>query len=366
EIFLAIGDTGLGKSFTAGLFGFTAKEGGNVNSTTKTVDIYKNEEYRYIDTPGFNDSNVTAKDDNTKLNILFKMQEENINFVHTIFWFVKCDIKVTQSLKKQAKFINDLAINSKSNVWDNTIIIFKGIKENLIEDPIKEAIREANNNNNLLVEPPILPVYLYEKLQPDSIVHMLNLTDEILCDFGIYKDKNKIRDKYKEIIQKNHHKDHPVQIVFDDEMCIKCGKKTDKRLSGRFPCHTSESLEHGDIEEYNYNTIYRHTGQLITVQDHGWDKADRIVRQVPLFGLFGGIITGIGKEATQRTEWSCCQRAYGSRGCKEEHSTGVRYSCCHKDVNTKPPGCKKVCKYCGKAWGKLEGCTNHSQYVFVK
>ncbi|CAG8805671.1 8821_t:CDS:1, partial [Racocetra fulgida] len=45
--------------FTAGLFGFDAEEGHDVNSMTKNVTIYKNEEYWYIDTPGFDDSDVT-------------------------------------------------------------------------------------------------------------------------------------------------------------------------------------------------------------------------------------------------------------------------------------------------------------------
>ncbi|KAF0538229.1 hypothetical protein F8M41_008051 [Gigaspora margarita] len=164
----------------------------------------------------------------------------------------------------------------------------------------------------------------------------------------------------------NHHADHPVQIIFIDVMCIKCGKKIDKRLSGRFPCYTNEKFEYGNTEIYNYNTIYTHTGRLVTVQDPGWEKAGRIVKSVPLFGLLSSIVTDIGQAATERTEWSCCQRAYGSTGCKEEHSTRVRYICCHKVVHTNPLACKKVCASCGKTWGNTEGCTNHSQHDFVK
>ncbi|CAG8726730.1 3220_t:CDS:2, partial [Gigaspora rosea] len=294
ETILAVGNTGLGKSFTAGLFGFAAEVGPGVNSTTEDVKIYSNtgNKYKFIDTPGFDDSNVKADDENTKLNILFEMQKDNVTFVHTIFWFVEIDIKASGSIKKQAKFINDLAMNSKSNVWGNTIIIFKGYEKlHKVKEPIKEAIRVANNN---------------------------------------------------EIMRANRHADHPVQIIFNDETCIKCGKKIDKRLSGRFPCHTNKKFEHGNTETYNYNTIYTHPGRLIIVQTQpGWEKAGRFFKSVPLFGLPGSIIAGIGQAATERTEWSCCQRAYGSTGCKKEHSTGLRYTCCHKDVHTNPPACKK-------------------------
>ncbi|CAG8566931.1 27943_t:CDS:1, partial [Gigaspora margarita] len=364
ETFLAVGNTGLGKSFTARLFGFPAEVGSSVNSMTEDVKIYSNKKYKFIDTPGFDDSNVKVDDENTKLNILFEMQKDNVTFVNTIFWFVKNDIRSNGSIKKQAKFINDLAMNSKSNVWGNTIIIFKGYEDQLNKDPIKEAIRVANDNISPLAEPSILPVYLYEELHPHSPYR--DLSDEKLRYFGIYKNNDSIKNKYKEIMRANRHADHPVQIIFNDVTCIKCGKKIDKRLSGRFPCHTNEKFEHGNTEIYNYNTIYTHTGRLVTVQDPGWEKAGRIVKSVPLFGLLGSIVTDIGQAATERTEWSCCQRAYGSTGCKEEHSTRVRYTCCHKDVHTNPPACKKVCASCGKTWGNTEGCTNHSQHDFVE
>ncbi|CAG8829527.1 5157_t:CDS:1, partial [Gigaspora margarita] len=101
------------------------------------------------------------------------------------------------------------------------------------------------------------------------------------------------------------------------------------------------NFEHDNTKIYNYNTIYRHTGQLITVQNPNWKKAGRIVKAVPLFNILGKLVTDIGRAATERAEWSCCQRAYGSTGCKEEYSTRLRCTCCHKDVHTSPPPCKK-------------------------
>jgi hypothetical protein len=90
-----------------------------------------------------------VEDKETSINILSKMQEENITEVHTVFWFVHYDSKANQSLQKQAEFIKTLALNKMNkmnNIWDNVIVVYKGFEESFDKTAIKDAVKEVDNS----------------------------------------------------------------------------------------------------------------------------------------------------------------------------------------------------------------------------
>ena len=145
------------------------------------MTIYRNKEYEYIDTSWFGyELNVK---DNAMNNILFAMQEEKISHVNTIFWFIGYTIvRATLFLQEEAKLIESLVMyNHGANVWDNVIVIYKGLKITLNKDYIIDAIRWSNLDNIK-----IMPVYLFEKLPYDSYYR---ISDEVrLCNVNQYSD----------------------------------------------------------------------------------------------------------------------------------------------------------------------------------
>jgi hypothetical protein len=55
---------------------------------------------------------------------------------------VRAPYKATQSLQKQAKFIESLAWNNKnkaSNIWNNVIVVYRGTNREFEKSVIKDA-----------------------------------------------------------------------------------------------------------------------------------------------------------------------------------------------------------------------------------
>ncbi|RHZ79038.1 hypothetical protein Glove_152g95 [Diversispora epigaea] len=385
---LPIGKTGLGKSFTAKLLGFEDAEVGNdENSMTKEVKIYKNEKYKYIDTPGFDDSE-NVDDEETINGIVSMMHKEKITELNILLWFVSESDKATNSLQKQAKFIEELAMYNKKNVWDNVIVIFKGHYNQFrkASESIKGAIKKNNQSSNL-DKLKVFPVWLYDALPDDSPDR--NKSDEELREGGIYSNEA-LLDFYNDLAKEEQYKSRPIQIIFNDAVCTKCGKKSDPRLARTSLCHTNIRHIHEETEKYNVPNGERyHPGNLQTKYDSGnnyhpgylrtkhnsdWEKVDGALKFIPIINMIGII----GKAATNKKVWSCCERGEGSygckyegrklwsccngnegsNGCKEMYDTKWRYTCCHKDLDENPPGCKKVCRSCDRTWGNSTGCSD--------
>ncbi|CAG8563821.1 11104_t:CDS:2, partial [Ambispora leptoticha] len=291
---LAIGKTGLGKSFTATLFGCKA-EVGNAEKSTKYVTFHKKcgnyKNYNYIDTPGFDDSDHVT-DDDIIINITSTMQKNKITHIHTLFWFVG-ELKATSSLKKQAKFIEDLAMNNTNNVWNNVIVVFKGLNVEFKKNAIIGAITEINNNADI-TKIHMMPVYLYEEVNPEEKSECENIK-------GIYK-KEELLNVYENIIKEKKHKHHPIRIVFNDATCIKCGIKIDLRLKDKYPCHTKVKHQHYEKIETIDNTRYEHPGYLETKYDPRLESADAVFGAFPFIDLF----------AIKKKIFSCCGKERGS------------------------------------------------------
>ncbi|CAG8813344.1 18587_t:CDS:1, partial [Racocetra fulgida] len=68
---LALGKSGNGKSFTAGVFGaINAIASSSSISVTSKVEVHESDNYVYIDNPGFDDSDEHIIDEDTEKQIL--------------------------------------------------------------------------------------------------------------------------------------------------------------------------------------------------------------------------------------------------------------------------------------------------------
>ena len=58
-------------------------------------------------------------------------------------------------------------VNKKSNIWNNVIVVYKGLWETFDETVIKDAIKKVNNSLDI-AKTHFMAVYLYQALKPDS------------------------------------------------------------------------------------------------------------------------------------------------------------------------------------------------------
>ncbi|CAH1763163.1 16272_t:CDS:2, partial [Entrophospora sp. SA101] len=337
---IAVGKTGLGKSFTATVFGFNAEVGNDPDSMTKNVTIYSSDKYTYIDTPGFDDSDIKVEDREMIFDILTKLQDENITEIHTVFWFVEKGDRGTQSLQRQARFIESLAMNSKtkSNIWNNVIIVIKGEGSNIDMQSInavKRAVNIINVGRDMLAKTSFIHVYLYDRL---SKTRVSRFNTKELHEQGIYK-KEELLDVYKKIIQEKYHAENPIKITFKNARCVKCGKEIDIRFADKYPCHTEVIHKHPNMKLV-------HPGQLVPIDGREFERRF-IDDNEDIF---------IGDRKFGHSYIDSIPIYIMSSGCS------VRCTECDKGTATQ--GCMKVCKGCGRPWGESHGCSKEGQHEF--
>ncbi|RHZ75619.1 hypothetical protein Glove_212g115 [Diversispora epigaea] len=398
---LAVGNTGLGKSFTATIFGAEdAKVGDSSESETRKITIHNIDGGFYIDTPGFDDSDDDKGDEETVRLIFFAMYKAGINEITTILWFVSPDVRAKGSYKRQAKFIELVAKDYNGIVWDNTIIVTKG-------DKIKKGPRDAGRavaqeqaqkkgirRNDLLSNTGNFKILLFESLKEDddeeegnSIYCTKNLTSDELNKYGVYKgsEKDRILAKY-ESLMKGHH-EHPIDLAFRKLKCSKCREENDPRFAGP-KCHQETRLVHLDKEwrhlgkvddRHPQSAYWKHTSSFC-------DATTKEVKDQSFLCSVARVITvGIADPTKLQLVpgyWNCCKKNSNNSGCKlfyrccdREHGS---YGCqkfydqcrhdyaeracirictgCEKDSD-KEKGCVKICKVCEKDPHSTKGCS---------
>ncbi|CAJ0752436.1 13070_t:CDS:2 [Entrophospora sp. SA101] len=277
------------------IFGFDAKVDNDPNSKTKNVTIYNSDKYTYVDTPGFDDSNINVDNKEMFIEILTKLQEQDITEIHTVLWFVEKGDRGTRSLQRQARFIESFAMNSKikSNIWNNVIVIIKGENSNTgIQDinAVDWAVNPNNVGGDMLAKTSFIHVYLHDRL---SEYRVKPFTPEELHEQGIYK-KEELFNVYKKMIQEKHHAENPIKVTFKDAKCVKCGKETDIRLAEKYPCHTKE------INHKHPSTEIVHTG-YVTTQNEYRKFGDRTL----------GLMVALSAVLTVVKTWQIRQNAWG-------------------------------------------------------
>ncbi|RUP44008.1 hypothetical protein BC936DRAFT_150080 [Jimgerdemannia flammicorona] len=269
---LAIGDTGNGKSFTATVFGATAEVGHGPSSMTNKVKVHRcvDNRFVYIDTPGFNDSNPDKADQDTARSILITMRDAQprIEWVHTILWFVDTTDRAKATFQRQAGLIRDLASYHNGNVWDNVIVVIKGLE---IDDQCVNAIKTAcypgaqrGTNHDILINLGVFKVWLYDRLPERSVYRRLNPDERANC--GIYTNEE-LLPKYIELMQ--GHEQHQIKILFQDATCQKCGEVTDPRIASS-RCHVKRIMAHqpGFTQVHPKGTMKAHARNSYIVPYH--------------------------------------------------------------------------------------------------
>ncbi|CAG8499668.1 42616_t:CDS:2 [Gigaspora margarita] len=392
QCIIAVGKTGNGKSLTGNIFGARDAKVGNLStSQTSKVTIYDigNDNF-YVDTPGFDDSDETKCDDDIARLIFRALSDKKIYSITTILWFVSTGIRATTSFKREARFIESLARDHDGNVWDNTIIVTKGDK---IENGPREAAKEIAKNeydmkrkrciqlpdrDDLLEKTNDLAILLFESLPSTSIYVELNLSNDELNKYNIFKksEPNLILAKYN-VLMKEHFI-HPIKINFRKVKCLNCPEETDPRLAIQ-ECHLEAESFHpetykthiyklicahpNNLERYHTDSLktyhlgsytFIHTGRPIDSQTD-LNFAQCLIRAIT-FGSINPMISGY---------WDCCRKDLSSRGCEKVRSCcqnnddGCRneYKCCGGGLYSK--GCEERYRCCDRP-RTSEGC----QYIY--
>ncbi|CAG8522121.1 15208_t:CDS:2 [Acaulospora morrowiae] len=377
---LAVGDTGLGKSFTAKVLGAEEAEIGNgTGSKTASVNVYtikvankngENKSTLYIDTPGFADTNAdtdkSKTDEETKRRIFNNMLKAGVTNLTTILWFVKPGIKADNMYKRQAEFIESLAMgynNNNCNVWDNTIIVIKDEEpdtEDTVGGPSNagsltnadgpiQAAREIaqklhNTEDDRLSKTRCFFILLFEKFRAKRKKDMIEKSSDELNKLGFYRENEheRIRKRYESLME--NHIEHPICLNLKSVKCSKCSEKTDPRIAGN-KCHSEVELIHpniksthvGDVELIHSGcTQYYHRSHYVAattkhVMDHN------VIPWVVRIGTLG--MANPTKLEFVNGYWSCCRNI-------DANSVGCQQRCgfCSKEITDR--GCVRMYKGC--------------------
>src|SRR2546423_12912177 len=104
---LAIGATGLGKTTMANILCDEVVDGSSgTESATKKTCMYVTDEFRYIDTRGFDCSLGTTNDEvfHNMMRYFQRHGENNIFNVDTILWFCSENERMTDRLQREANY----------------------------------------------------------------------------------------------------------------------------------------------------------------------------------------------------------------------------------------------------------------------
>ncbi|RHZ58307.1 hypothetical protein Glove_374g42 [Diversispora epigaea] len=406
---LAIGKTGNGKSFTATIFGAKAESGSSTKSVTEKVAVHDcGNNCKYVDTPGFDDSNEGKADSETARVILRTMQNEGITNLTTILWFVVPDIRALGSFHRQARFIDTLAQYYDGNVWDNVIIVHKGQKILLgPRDAANEIARNSyksrhgkfpNNDDDLLKKTSDFAILLFESEEVSNIIRKGNHSSDELNGDGIFKacEPERISAMYESLMKE--HLEHPIPLKFKKFKCEKCPEDTDPRLSvakchldgefihnnnkvmihlgnkemrhpkGTYWCHTEakEKYHPETASKYHINStqilIHKksgrssiHTGMFCDGEEY--ETRDHSASANTLRIITIGIVDRHDKKR-KPSYYSCCGGDKSSPGCTtksvccdEDQGCKLVFTCCQENGI----GCKEGFQCCDKPVGDI-GC----------
>ncbi|CAG8590667.1 3047_t:CDS:2 [Funneliformis mosseae] len=364
---LAIGGTGTGKStFGRIVFGVNTVSGEGHSSITKQTALYENDKYRYIDTPGFSDSN--GRDDSEVFrNMLTLMQnysEDNKFKVDIILWFCLESERCDQTLQRGANFIQKLVEyadldNFDGNIWKSVLIIIRGpmLSPNLSEGPkvaaklaMTKFINEKNivDAGNLTVKVDHLACWIFDINDiPNDMYNTMSAEHRLI--WNVYS-KEEIGGKVRQRISRLPF---GVEINFVHARCKRCNCLGDPRLFDNL-CHPSNNpppRHNIQMEHYHPRKLVRgHYGPVILV--HSDSKRPSSEKILPTmisgaltgaaaigrpasaagpYGLAAGTIAGGVLGAAAGVIWTAkdkcrdCQRPFTDEGCVKQCSCCKRF-----------------------------------------
>ncbi|CAG8488433.1 1884_t:CDS:1, partial [Funneliformis caledonium] len=382
--------TGLGKSTIGQLLcNVDTKVNNGKDSTVCEATLFENEEgtFRYIDTPGLNDSRGVTDEETFHeiLRLLQKHSKNNFFEIHKILWFCAESIRKTANLQNEAKFIQKLADyideeKDSANFWKNVLIVTKGIfpSEDLAEGPRSAAydtmkeLMDDDFENIFTVDH--FPCWIIDLKPGNNKYTKLNPEDRIEW-FNAYS-----KDEIGTALQNYVRKDSKIKIQFKKARCTKCDETGDPRLFIS-KCHPLPQEKRHEIKNEKYHpksAVWHHAGNRIyrhwkpddgEIDKHKVDSSTVGVVTSTVGSLTAGgyalniaaaaqpgIIFGGGAIAgtiALPIAAAVGLAAAGGYFVHEKLSEGYKCKFCNRQYNEK--GCLEECDQCDKKWDE-KGC----------
>ncbi|CAG8454278.1 1392_t:CDS:1, partial [Dentiscutata erythropus] len=389
---LAIGETGTGKStFGLKVFNVDTVPGSGISSVTRISEIFENLFFRYIDTPGFSDSEG-LDDDEVFIDMLSLIQENSVNNkfkIDLILWFCFESRRCNQQLQRGAKFIqklsdySDLLNNEDLNIWNNVLIIIQGqaLDDATVEGPQAAArlawlsfIKEKNilfNIDDFKLR--YFPCFVYNFQDIPS--PYMNMSQSQRQSLNVYSN-SEIISKMQQLVSEISSKFNGFNVCFKSAKCSRCDQKGDPRLF-KNKCHfdfkhnLSTKLVHSNVIE-GY-----HIGPIVCVHSDKFHQDQTKVNvSMATGGAIGGAIGGtVGsilalagqKNAASSGVIGSMTGIVGATAGKIVGELITAYECSECGSNWTKPGCIKKCSNCDKLWdsyanncGKRYSCCKKS------
>jgi hypothetical protein len=386
---LAIGKTGLGKSTYAEILcNINATASSSTRSTTTKANLYENQEFRYLDTVGFQDS-LGKSDQDIFEDLMEKMRQNAVNDdfkIDLILWFTSFSIREAADLKREADFIQQLSKFSPAgnDVWKSVILITQGpLPPQNWEQGAQKAAQTAGNNTPATFNIPTFAGWILG-CQPESNhdKKLGNRSQEDRYDFNVYT-KQETRKKIQELSTYRNC----FSVRFISKRCKKCTSIVDPRIL-KGPCHTLPEVVHGPktVRCYHSEELHRyHRGGEKPYHPEKFENFEAVEKglmtggrmgaaagarmgpiAVPVMALKGAIL-GFGAGMVYNAATCAkCKKVITSTGCAikctyckndwRELGCGEKYSCCGKKEGEL--GCREelLCEFCDQNYYESVGC----------
>ncbi|CAG8754104.1 15492_t:CDS:2, partial [Gigaspora margarita] len=359
---LAIGETGTGKStFGLKVFNVDTVPGSGTSSVTRNSEIFENLFFKYIDTPGFSDSEG-LDDDEVFIDMLSLMQENSVNNkfkIDLILWFCFESRRCNQQLQRGTA-LDDATVEGPQAAarlaWDS-FIKEKNILFNLDDFKVR-----------------YFPCFVYDFQDIPSPYMNMSSTQRI--SLNVYSN-SEIISKMQQLFSEISQKFNGFNVCFIRAQCSRCDQKGDPRLF-KNKCHfdlrhrVSTKLVHSNIIE-GY-----HIGPIVCVHSDKFHQDQTKVNvSMATGGAIGGAIGGaVGsilalagqKNAASSGVIGSMTGIVGATAGKIVGELITAYECSECGYNWTKPGCIKKCSNCDKLWdsstnncGKRYSCCKKSE-----
>ncbi|CAG8681157.1 14691_t:CDS:1, partial [Acaulospora colombiana] len=308
---LAIGTSGLGKTTLCRLLC-----DGNVNgsdgseSATEEVVIHEGNGFRYIDTPGLDDSHGKT-DEDIFCEILRKFQNnstDNRFQVDIILWFCEDNVRELNHFQRAAKFIQRFIeytdYDYSENLWNSVLIVFKSV--NSVSGPksaAKKVCQSFSQKKNI--------TFNDDRFSVDNFPCLIYDLDKNSKDYKFWgKHTPEDRKMYNVYCQHEVRSElirlisnrKPIHICFVQARCRKCNAKGDPRLFDGL-CHENPILNH-QIEDIIYHhrdfgyyhseaSILEHEPDLSFVENLQETQAGNVIETVGSVAKVAGSVASV-------------------------------------------------------------------------
>jgi len=384
---ICVGSTGTGKSTLIKVMtGRDVESNPGADSVTTKSSVYKKKKQfgpmnqLWVDTQGWEDSDIDKQDNQIFRDIFQCLVDENMTHISGIIWNINPNERATDTLQRQARLIQRFG-NLDESIWSRVLIVCKKMQEpDLPFQGAKKAISmaqamdiESQNVDTKMV--PLLGFTIYEdphiqkkvnkyktrhrakcpqsnnvysqhtSFDDRTEIHFLeteefcqmclvaeNSFEQCTSEMCVANRLNLSEDLYvmtddeirKEVTLKLD-RFQQIQIKYRKQKCLACGVVTDARLMP-YTCHTTSRRSHGQIHS-------RHTepgSSFHTGQQPPYHSEDGM----PCFSGTKFACCGktersfwndkLLKNSGCKNVWSCCERPLGSEGCSQV----LKHDCC--------------------------------------